>query len=164
MELYKITAEFNALIADFDGNSDDEFLEKLNGLNADFQSKANNCISYALNLKSQAAAIKNHCDELTAKRKTYEQRADKLLDYVLHNMKAVGLTEIKDRGGLYTAKVAKNPPSVQVVDETAIPPEFVQVETVKKIDNKAILQHAKDTGEVVAGVEIVTDKQRLSIK
>ena len=164
MELYKITAEFNALIADFDGNTDDEFLSKLNGLNADFKSKANNCISYALNLKAQSAAIKAHCDELTAKRKRYEERAEKLLDYVLHNMKAVGLTEIKDKDGLFTAKIAKNPPSVQVVDENAVPPEFVQVETVVKIDKKAILQHAKDTGEVVSGVEIVTDKQRLSIK
>lgn len=164
MELYKITAEFNALIADFDGNTDDEFLSKLNGLNADFQSKANNCISYALNLKAQAAAIKAHCDDLTAKRKTYEQRADKLLDYVLHNMKAVGLTEIKDSGGLYTAKVAKNPPSVNVLNADEISSEFVKVEQVSSIDKKAILQHFKATGEIVAGVEIVTDKQRLSIK
>ena len=164
MKLYKITAEFQTLIADFDGNSDDDFLDKLNSLNADFISKANDCINYALNLKSDAIAIKNHCDEMTQKRKTYEQRAEKLLDYVLHNMQAVGVSEIKDRGGLYVAKTAKNPPSVNILQPEKIPPEFKAVETVEKIDKKAILQHIKDTGEVVAGVEIVTDKQRLSIK
>ena len=164
MELYKITAEFQALIADFDGTSDDEFLDKLNGLNADFISKANNCINYALNLKSDAMTIKSHCDEMTAKRKAYEQRAEKLLEYVLRNMQAVGLTEIKDKGGLYAAKIAQNPPSVQVLDENAIPPEFKTVETVEKVDKKSILQHAKETGEIIAGVEIVTDRQRLSIK
>lgn len=164
MELYKLTAEFNALIADFDGNSDDEFLDKLNGLNADFMSKANDCINYALNLKSDAMAIKAHCDEMTAKRKAYEQRAERLLDYVLRNMQAVGVNEIKDRGGLYAAKVAKNPPSVNIVNADEISNEFVKVEQVSSIDKKAILQHFKATGEIVAGVEIITDKQRLSIK
>lgn len=164
MELYKIAAEFQSLIADFDGNSDDEFLDKLNGLNADFISKANDCINYALNLKSDAMTIKNHCDEMAAKRKTYEQRAEKLLDYVLRNMQAVGVNEIKDRGGLYAAKIAKNPPSVDVVNADEISNEFVKVEQVSSIDKKAILQHFKATGEIVAGVEIVTDKQRLSIK
>lgn len=164
MELYKITAEFQALIADFDGNSDDEFLDKLNALNADFMSKANDCINYALNLKSDAMTIKAHCDEMTAKRKSCEQRAERLLDYVLHNMQAVGVAEIKDRGGLYAAKIAKNPPSVNVVNADEISNEFVKVEQVSSIDKKAILQHFKATGEIIAGVEIVTDRQRLSIK
>ena len=164
MELYKITAEFQSLIADFDGSSDDEFLDKLNGLNADFISKANDCINYALNLKSDAMTIKAHCDEMTAKRKTYEQRAEKLLDYVLRNMQAVGVNEIKDRGGLYAAKIAKNPPSVEVLNADEISNEFVKVEQISSIDKKAILQHFKATGEIVAGVEIITDKQRLSIK
>ena len=164
MELYKITAEFQSLIADFDGNTDDEFIDKLNGLNADFISKANDCINYALNLKSDAMTIKAHCEEMTAKRKTYEQRAERLFDYVLRNMQAVGVNEIKDRGGLYAAKIAKNPPSVNVVNADEISNEFVKVEQVSSIDKKAILQHFKATGEIVAGVEIITDKQRLSIK
>lgn len=164
MELYKITADFQALIADFDGNSDDEFIDKLNGLNADFISKANDCINYALNIKSEAMAIKAHCDELTVKRKDYERRAEKLLDYVLRNMQAVGVNEIKDRGGLYAAKIAKNPPSVEVLNADEISNEFVKVEQISSIDKKAILQHFKATGEIVAGVEIITDKQRLSIK
>lgn len=164
MELYKITAEFQSLIADFDGNSDDEFIDKLNGLNADFMSKSNDCINYALNLKSDAMTIKAHCEEMTSKRKTYEQRAERLLDYVLRNMQAVGVNEIKDRGGLYAAKIAKNPPSVNVVNADEISNEFVKVEQVSSIDKKAILQHFKETGEIVAGVEIITDKKRLSIK
>lgn len=164
MELYKITAEFQSLIADFDGNSDDEFIDKLNSLNADFMSKANDCINYALNLKSDAMTIKAHCEEMTAKRKAYEQRAEKLLDYVLRNMQAVGVSEIKDMGGLYAAKIAKNPPSVNVLNADEISNEFVKIEQVSSIDKKAILQHFKATGEIVAGVEIITDKQRLSIK
>lgn len=164
MELYKITAEFQSLIADFDGNSDDEFIDKLNGLNADFMSKANDCINYALNLKSNAMTIKVHCDELTVKRKRMWDRAERLLDYVLHNMQAVGVNEIKDRGGLYAAKIVKNPPSVDVLNADEVSNEFVKVEQISSIDKKAILQHFKATGEIVAGVEIITDKQRLSIK
>lgn len=164
MELYKITADFQSLIADFDGNSDDEFIDKLNGLNADFMSKANDCINYALNLKSDAMTIKAHCDELTVKRKSMWDRAERLLDYVLRNMQAVGVNEIKDRGGLYAAKIAKNPPSVEVLNADEISNEFVKVEQVSSIDKKAILQHFKATGEIVAGVRIITDKQRLSIK
>ena len=164
LKLYEITADFQALIADFDSEENGDIIGKLNALNADFQSKANDCIAYALNLKAQAAAIKAHCDDLTAKRKAYEQRVERLLDYVLHNMKAVGLTEIQDKGGLFTAKVAKNPPSVNVLNADEISSEFVKVEQVSSIDKKAILQHFKATGEIVAGVEIITNKQRLSIK
>lgn len=164
LKLYEITAEFQALIADFDSEENGDIVGKLNALNADFQSKANDCIAYALNLKAQAAAIKAHCDDLTAKRKAYEQRAERLYDYVLHNMKAVGLNEIQDKGGLFTAKVAKNPPSVNVVNADLISSEFVKFEQVSSIDKKAILQHFKATGEVVAGVEICTNKERLNVK
>lgn len=164
MELYKITAEFQALIADFDSEESGDIVEKLNALNADFKSKANDCIAYALNLKAQAAAIKAHCDDLTVKRKAYEQRAERLCDYVLRNMKAVGLNEIQDKCGLFTAKVAKNPPSVNIVNADLISNEFVKIKQIITIDKKAILQQFKKTGEMVAGVEICTNKERLNVE
>lgn len=157
MKLYEISQELHNALE----NADDEMLPELLAL---FNYKANDLLRYTLNLRVDCDKIKEHCDTLTAKRKRIENKIDAIQAYILNEMQVNGISSIKDKDGLFIAKLAKNPPSVQVVDENAVPPEFVQVETVKKIDKKAILQHAKDTGEVVAGCEIVTDKQRLSIK
>lgn len=157
MKLYEISQELHNALE----YADNEMLPELL---AQFNDKANDLLRYTLNLRSDCEKIKEHCDVLTAKRKRIENKIDAIQEYILNEMQVNGINAIKDKDGLFTAKIAKNPPSVQVVDENAVPPEFVAVETVKKIDKKAILQHAKDTGEVVSGVEIVTDKQRLSIK
>ena len=157
MKLYEISQELHTALE----NADDEMLPELL---QQFNDKANDLLRYTLNLRVDCEKIKEHCDALTAKRKRIENRIDAIQLYILNEMQVNNIQSIKDKDGLFIAKLAKNPPSVQVVDETAVPPEFVQVETVKKIDKKAILQHAKDTGEIVAGVEIVTDRQRLSIK
>ena len=157
MKLYEISQELHNALE----NADDENLPELL---QQFNDKANDLLRYTLNLRVDCDKIKEHCDTLTAKRKRIENKIDAIQAYILNEMQVNGISSIKDKDGLFVAKLAKNPPSVQVVDETAVPPEFVQVETVKKIDKKAILQHAKDTGEIVAGVEIVTDRQRLSIK
>lgn len=157
MKLYEITQELHNALEFADVDVLPELLQQ-------FNDKANDLLRYTLNLRVDCDKIKEHCDTLTAKRKRIENKIDAIQAYVLNEMQVNGISSIKDKDGLFIAKLAKNPPSVQVVDETVIPPEFVQVETVKKIDKKAILQHAKDTGEIVAGCEIITDKQRLSIK
>lgn len=157
MKLYEITQELHNALEFADVDVLPELLQQ-------FNDKANDLLRYTLNLRVDCDKIKEHCDVLTAKRKRIENKIDAIQAYVLNEMQVNGISSIKDKDGLFIAKLAKNPPSVQVVDETVIPPEFVQVETVKKIDKKAILQHAKDTGEIVAGCEIITDKQRLSIK
>lgn len=157
MKLYEITQELHTALE----NADDEMLPELL---QQFNDKANDLLRYTLNLRVDCEKIKEHCDTLTAKRKRIESRIDAIQLYILNEMQVNNIQSIKDKDGLFVAKIAKNPPSVQVVDENAIPPEFVQVENVIKVDKKAILQHAKDTGEIIAGVEIVTDRQRLSIK
>ena len=157
MKLYEISQELHNALEFADVDVLPELLQQ-------FNNKANDLLRYTLNLRVDCEKIKEHCDVLTAKRKRIENKIDAIQAYVLNEMQVNGISSIKDKDGLFIAKLAKNPPSVQVVDENAVPIEFVQVETVKKIDKKAILQHAKDTGEIVAGVEIVTDKQRLSIK
>lgn len=157
MKLYEISQELHNALEYAD-------VEMLPELLQQFNDKANDLLRYTLNLSVDCEKIKEHCNVLTAKRKRIESKIDAIQLYILNGMQVNGIHSIKDKDGLFVAKIAKNPPSVQVVDENAIPPEFVQVENVIKVDKKAILQHAKDTGEIVAGVEIVTDKQRLSIK
>ena len=157
MKLFEISHELHNAIE----NCEDE---KLNDLLSIFNDKSNDILRYALNIEADIDGIKKHIDYMQQKRKTLENRHDFLINYVFNEMKVNDLKEIKDRDGLFTAKIVKNPPSVNVLQPEKIPPEFKAIETVEKIDKKAILQHAKDTGEVVSGVEIVMDKQRLSIK
>ena len=157
MKLYEISQELHNALE----NADDEMLPELL---SQFNDKANDLLRYCLNMRSDCEKIKEHCDTLTAKRKAIESRIDAIQLYILNEMQVNSISSIKDKDGLFTAKIAKNPPSVNVIDESLVPDDFVQIEAFIKIDKQAILQHAKDTGEVVSGVEIVTDKQRLSIK
>ncbi len=54
--------------------------------------------------------------------------------------------------------------SVEIENEDEIPSEFKQEIVTIKIDKTAIKNHFKETGEVVAGTNIIDNKTSLRIK
>ena len=60
--------------------------------------------------------------------------------------------------------IAKNPISVEVVNEAEIPSEYKKEIIETKIDKKAITDYFKETGEIVPGVNINTQNTSLRIK
>ena len=152
MKLYEISAAFEAAVAEW--NPDDlDFLEKIDELNINFIEKAAATVAYALNLEAEAESIKLHCEKLTAKRRRREAQAADLKNYVLREMWRVGLREISDPSGLFTAKIRQTPPAVVVDDAAAVPEQFKIVETAEKIDKRAILTALK-AGETVSGCRL----------
>ena len=156
MKLYEITNDIQSL-------DDADDIDKLNQLLAEFKNKSNDLLRYCLNIEADINAIGEHVKALVDRKKSLEKKKEAIIEYVFNNMKMNDINEIKDKNSLFIAKIAKNPPSVNILDDAIVPEEFKSVETIEKIDKKAILQHCKNTGEVVAGVEIVS-KERLQIK
>lgn len=67
-------------------------------------------------------------------------------------MEKLGTTEIL--GNDVKFRLQKSPPSVNVLDETLIPGEYIVTETITKIDRKKINSDVKN-GKSVPGIEIV---------
>jgi hypothetical protein len=79
----------------------------------------------------------------------------------LRHLQAVG-TE-KTETDRFTVAIRANPPSVEVLEPTLVPAEFIRTVTTMSVDKRAILELLKTTGEVPEGIEIVR-KQRLEIR
>ena len=75
-------------------------------------------------------------------------------------LRSTGKTKVEtDR---FTARIQRNAPSLNVIDEDSIPDDwFVVPETKPRLDKRNLLKHIKETGEIVDGVEL---KQTESIR
>jgi hypothetical protein len=91
----------------------------------------------------------------------FERQAERLRAYVLRHMQATGITRIDT--ARFTLSVRQNPPRVEVLEAMLVPEEFKRTKVVVDVDKRAVLEHTKLTGEVVAGTEIVR-AERLDIR
>lgn len=128
----------------------------------ELRNKSSNIIAYIVDSESLLERIKSEEKRLADMRKLGEARLEKFKGYVKDNMEALELLKIQTELG--TLSVAKNPISVEIVEEDKVPMEFKQEVVTTKIDKKAIAQHFKDTGEVSKGCIIHTDNTSLRIK
>ncbi|MFG3613122.1 siphovirus Gp157 family protein [Rummeliibacillus stabekisii] len=109
--------------------------------------------SYAMvirNIESDVEGLKSEEQRLAGRRKSMESDIKRMKAHMQNAISSTG--EKKIQGEKFTFTVQKNPPSLNIVDDKAIPDEFVTVETVRNIDKKALLAKAKQ--EEIPGVEI----------
>jgi hypothetical protein len=93
-----------------------------------------------------AAYLKEQETKLAKLRKSFESAADRVRDGLLMAMEA---NEVAFLDGIdYEAAIKLNPASVLVTDEASIPENFITIETIKKIDKRALAAHMKEFGEI----------------
>ena len=91
--------------------------------------------------------------------KAMQAREDHLRDYLLQNMLACDITEIKANDGSLTIKVKTNPPSVIVDDESAIPWEYQRQKPAPPPEvDKAAIKEALKSGVEVPGCHLESKK------
>ena len=96
-------------------------------------------IAYLINeWKSISDSISGEIDRLQAMKKSVDSRRQWLSDYTLWSMIEKDEKELVF-GGILEVKIAKNPPFVEVIDETEIPSAYQKIYTDIKIDKNAIL-------------------------
>ena len=164
LTLYNITNKFAKLMdrAENGELTEEEYNKLGEELALELQNKSSNIIGYVRNSALLIEAMKAEEKRISDMRKAGEAKLEKFKQYVLENMERLGLDKIPTELG--TLSIAKNPMSVEIKDETAVPEEFKTIVQTVKIDKTAIKNHFKETGEVVAGVQIVYDKSSLRIK
>jgi hypothetical protein len=69
------------------------------------------------------------------------------------------------KGDTISIRIQKVNPSVNIIDENDIPEDFMRTIPAKVEPDKInILKHFKETGEIISGVDILTDKKTVVIR
>ena len=161
LSLYEITSGFPALMENEEISVEDK--KKIEDeLVVLLQQKSQNIIGYTKNIELTINAMKEEEKRIADNRKILENKMARFKEYVKECMENNGFTKIET--GLGTLSIAKSPASVEIINEDEIPSEFKQEVVTVKIDKTKIKNNFKETGEIPAGVNIVTTNTNLRIK
>lgn len=159
-KLYECAADVLAVL---NHHFDDEKEQKdtLEAVIGQFEVKAQSVIAYHLNQLAELEMLDQHIKTMQQRKKTLQAQSNSLHEYLKRNMEAAGIKEIKANDGTFAAKIAKNPPSVEVFDESLLPENCFKI---KKEVSKTAIKEALQKGEDVQGARLITDSTRLQIK
>lgn len=162
--LYNIAAEYRDSankLQDLDLDAQ-TLADTLDGLSGELEVKAKNVAFFARNLEATAASIKQAEVEMAARRKSLEQRAESLRQYIFASMQVAGVEQIECPH--FRLSIKKNPAAVDVYEALLIPSEFMTtpVAPAPAPDKKAIAEALK-AGREVPGAKL-TQGKRLEIK
>lgn len=153
--LYELAAEYRAALEELlELDWPDEVVrDTLEGLRGDLETKATNVAAFVRNLEATAAAIHEAEEKMSTRRRAIEARAERIRAYLLAHMQACGITKIECPWFVIARR--KNPPSVEIVDEAALPLAFLAQPPPPppKPDKRAILEALK-RGEDVPGARL----------
>jgi len=138
----------------------DAITDTLEGIEGQLQEKATNVAKFMQNLDATAKAIKEAEQKMAQRRRTIENRAQGLKDYLKHNMEASGITRIESPW--FVLSVQKNPGAVEITDERQLPDDF-KIEVVTQKIDKAAIKAALKAGQDVPGATLVQGT-RLAIR
>lgn len=134
---------------------------ELDQLVGDIRHKAESVVGLARWYEGLAAVRKTEAQRMAQSAAVFEQRAERLKTYVQRTMEQLGIERIDtDR---FSLAIRSNPPSVVVLDASAVPHEFERTKITIDVDKRAILAHVKATGEIPVGCEI-RHGQRLEVR
>lgn len=166
MNLYEIKSEIAAAIESmFDtvneetGEVDAGTVERLESLQAEKSEKIENCGLYLKNIDSEIAALDAEIKKLTARKKTKENKRDRLKEYVKPFIEEMENKKFESARVVFSLRSSE---SVNITDESAISAEYMKTKTETTPDLTAIKKAIK-AGAVVSGAELIT-KNSLQIK
>lgn len=165
--LYQLVEQYRSLEA-LDASEDlplEVIQDTLEGLTGELTVKATNVAKFILNCEAMAEAVENAADAMKARAQKIRRRSESIREYLRINMQASGISKIEATEFVLSLK--KNPPSVIVTDEAAIPEAFKVTPVpppppVPRPDKTAI-KKAIQSGITVAGAHL-EQAERLDIR
>lgn len=141
--LYDLTGEMLLLyqmMEDPDAD-DDAILDTMESVNYEIEDKADGYAKIIKMLNAEAEAIKKEEKRLEARRKSLENRSDKLKKALEESMIVLKMPKIKTL--LFSFSIQKNPPSVNIIGK--IPERFL-IPQEPKVDTRGIIDYCKEHG------------------
>lgn len=165
---YKLEQAFSALLAarqrllaeDPDIASDERlFSDMLEGEAGDAMEMLDRVLRASVHARDMSDAAQARAEEITARYNRYKKRAEALRGVAFAVMDALDLRrrELPD----LTASIAAGRPSVVIVDEAALPDQFIR--TRREPDKTALLQAMK-AGEAVTGATLSNSLPSLQVR
>lgn len=153
-KLYEIKNEFNELLlmADEQGLSLDDIKDTIDGIEFEFEEKADSTAKMIRTLIADADAVKAEKDRLADREKALRNSADNLKKYLETMMLEVDKKKFKTK--LFSFNIQKNAPSVKVEAEELLPKKYL-IPQPDKVDKKQLLKDLK------AGVIEANENMRL---
>lgn len=156
MRLYELTEAYRKVQTYLEGAVEDEdiaqeALQLLDDLEENIEAKLCGIARVVKNLGADVDALKAEEQRLYQRRKTTENNIERLKAYAQRQMEFAQITKAKDE--LFTVALQKNPPSVRIADESAVP-EAYRIPQPDKIDRRALLDELK-AGVEIEGCELV---------
>lgn len=133
-------------------------VDGLTKLDDDFEVKAESIAKVLREMEGDITSLKDEEARISSRRKALENRQQGLKLYLESYMRAIDKTSFK--GKLFTFSISKNKPSVEISNLEGIPSEYIEVEEVKKVDKRKLLE-ALQNGEEIQGATI---KQNESLR
>ncbi|NCC19406.1 MAG: siphovirus Gp157 family protein [Bacteroidia bacterium] len=157
MKLYEITNSINQVKKFID---DPEELETyLDTLNIELENKAKNIFMLMKNIEAPIQAIDDEIERLTKMKKSYQAKTNNLKNYISYTMQKNGIEKIESDIVKFSFRKSE---TIEIIDESMIPSEFINIKEVKTVDKIAIKKAIK-AGNNVRGVECLVHKN-LQIK
>jgi hypothetical protein len=164
MNLFEISREYRESAEKLIDLELDEqtFADTLESISGDLETKCMNTAFVARNLEATAEQIKEHAKAMVERAKAMENRASRIRKYLLDGLELAGRDKIETP--FFKIKIALNPPSVQIADESLIPASYKTepLPPAPAPDKKLIAAALKD-GFEVPGCSLVRGK-RIDIK
>ncbi|UCS82864.1 hypothetical protein vBYenSP400_74 [Yersinia phage vB_YenS_P400] len=159
MRLYELTDQLNELLS-MDDIPEEQIKDTLDLIREDFDEKAERVAAFIKEIELDSEALKSEVDRLTIRKKSIDNKASYLKDYLRYNMVATGTTKIK--GKLFSISLGKPVDVLEVnVSPDLLPDNLCRV--VRSADNALIKKMLKD-GEEIKGCILTEGKPRLTIK
>ena len=167
-QLYKLTERYNTISNMLDSDNYEYITkESIHASLADIKDqitdKIDSIAKLVLSLKADVTGIDPEIERLKKRKESTNNTIEWLKSYLLTEMIATGITKAKK--DVVTVSIADNPPSVESIDEELLPVEYRKIiPETWHTDKIAIINHFKETGEIVAGVELTLNKKHINIR
>ena len=143
MKLYEITGEILELLMMAEDMELDQKMirDTMEGLDFEFEEKAEAYAKVVKTLEMDIAGLDEEIQRMTKRKATIKNNIDRLKRSLEGAMIATGKRKFKT--ALFGFGIQKNPPSLNVLDESKIPEKF-WIEQQPKLDKKAALAYVKE--------------------
>lgn len=143
MKLYEITGEILELLTMAEDLELDQKMirDTMEGLDFEFEEKAEAYAKIIRTLEMDITGLDTEIQRMTKKKATIKNNIDRLKRSLEGAMIATGKRKFKT--ALFGFGIQKNPPSLNILDESKIPEKF-WIEQQPKLDKKAALAYVKE--------------------
>lgn len=146
--LYEITGEFLEILNMLNDDEVDEqlILDTLEGVECEFESKADNIAKFIRSLEGRINAVEKEVERLNNRKKVFENKIKSMKQYLHSSMKVTGKTKFTT--DLFSFNIQKNggKRTLTIDVDLELIPEDYKIEQPDKVDGDKVREYLKENG------------------